>query len=106
VLSGGQLLYERVGRCEQKLLLGPVTRGARNRLLLGLPSTVRRDPGYQPGYQRNWDAASHCSNRAAGPGGKLTLGTIAVDGTNAYVTEYPAHVADARIEVLSLAGHS
>lgn len=102
VLSGGQLLYEQVGRCEQKLLLGPATRGARSRLLLGLPSTVRRDPGYQPGYQRNWDSASHCPNRAAGPGGKITLGTIALDGTNAYVTEYPADVADARIDVLPL----
>jgi hypothetical protein len=106
VLSGGQLLYEQVGRCEQKLLLGPAKRDARSRLLLGLRSTVRRDPGYQHGYQRNWDSASHCSNRAAGPGGKLTLGTIARDGTNAYVTEYPADVADARIEILSLAKHS
>ena len=102
VLSGGRLLYEQVGRCEQKLLLGPATRGARSRLLLGLPSTVRRDRGYQPGYQRNWDAASHCPNRAAGPGGKITLGTIALDGTNAYVTEYPADVADARIDALPL----
>jgi hypothetical protein len=104
VLSGGRLLYEQVDRCEQKLLLGPATRGARSQLLLGLPSTVRRDPGYQPGYQHNWDSASHCPNRAAGPGGKLTLGTIALDGTNAYVTEYPADAADARIEELSLAG--
>jgi hypothetical protein len=106
VLSGSQLLYEQVSRCEQKLLLGPATRGARSRLLLGLPSTVRRDPGYQIGYQHNWDSASHCSNRAAGPGGKLRLGTIALDGTNAYITEYPANVADARIEKLSLVGES
>jgi hypothetical protein len=102
VLSGGRLLYEEVGRCEQKLLLGPARRGARSRLLLGLPSTVRRDPGYQRGYQRNWDSASHCPNRAAGPGGKITLGTIALDGPNAYVTEYPADVADARIDVVPL----
>jgi hypothetical protein len=102
VLAGRRLLYEKVGRCEQKLLIGPATRGARSRLLLGLPSTVQRDPGYQPGYQRNWDSASHCPNRAAGPGGKITLGTIALAGTNAYVTEYPADVADARIDVLPL----
>jgi hypothetical protein len=102
VLSGGRLLYEKVGRCEQKLLLGPTRSGARSRLLLGLPSTVRRDPGYQPGYQRNWDSASHCPNRGAGPGGKITLGTIALDGMNAYVTEYRADVAEARIDVLPL----
>jgi hypothetical protein len=106
VLSHDELLYEQVGRCKQKLLLGPARPGAQGRVLLGLPSTVLRDPGYQAGYQRNWDSASHCSNRAAGRGGKLTLGTIALDGANVYITEYPADAAHARIEVLSLAGHS
>jgi hypothetical protein len=102
VLVNGQLLYEQVGRCAQQLLLGSPAKASRNRLLLSLPSTVRRDPGYQPGYQEAWNGASLCRNRSAGPGGKITLGTTALGTSAAYVTEYPADAADARIVTVSL----
>ena len=44
----------------------------RDRVLLSLPSTVLRDPGYQPGYIQNYNSASLCKNRPAGPGGTTT----------------------------------
>jgi hypothetical protein len=104
VLANGQLLYEQVGRCAQELLLGSPDGASNDKLLLSISSTVRRDPGYQRGYQQAWNTASVCANRSAGPGGKITLGTTALGTSAAYVTEYPANVTDSRIVTVSLNG--
>jgi hypothetical protein len=104
VLANGQLLYEQVGRCAQELLLGAPGIASKNTLLLSIPSAVRRDPGYQAGYQHAWNSASLCANRSAGPGSKITLGTTALGASAAYVTEYSANATRARIVSVSLNG--
>ena len=102
-LSHGSLLYERTDRCSQQLLLGSLLgAGRKDRALLTLPSTVSRDPGYQPGYVENYNAASGCPNRAAGPGGTLTLGATALGPLFAYVSESPADPAQTRIVSVAL----
>jgi hypothetical protein len=102
-LLGGRLLYERSDRCSQQLLLGsPSGGGAKDRALLTLPSTVSRDPGYEPGYVENYNAASGCPNRKAGPGGTLTLGATALGTVAAYVSESPADPAQTRIVTVAL----
>jgi hypothetical protein len=90
-LDEGRLLYERTDRCSQELLLRlPSNPPARHdRLLLLLPSTVLRDPGYQPGYIQDYNSASLCAHRGAGPGGTTTLGASALSGSTAYVSESP-----------------
>jgi hypothetical protein len=88
-LHNGLLLYERTNRCAQLLLLGAPASAAHDRTLLELPSTVLRDPGWQPGYQQAWNSASLCSNRATGAGGRLMLGATALGSADAYVTESP-----------------
>ncbi|MHB8242123.1 MAG: hypothetical protein ACYDHN_09045 [Solirubrobacteraceae bacterium] len=91
-LLGGRLLYERVDRCSQRLLLGSPRTSRRQRTLLSLPSTATRDPGYQQGYTHAYNSASRCSNRGAGRGAKMQLGPTALSATGAYVTELqPAH---------------
>jgi hypothetical protein len=62
----------------------PSPRGAR--VLLSLPSTVLRDPGYEPGYTHAYNSASGCPNRRAGRGGAVRLGTTALGASAAYVT--------------------
>ena len=102
-LSQGRLLYERTTRCEQQLLLGSASGGGSHDLpLLTLPSTVSRDPGYQPGYIENYDSASGCPNRPAGPGGTITLGPTALSVRTAYVGESPADPAHTRIVTIAL----
>jgi hypothetical protein len=83
-------------------LIAPARLGSRAKLLLALKSTVSRDRGYEPGYIPNYDQASHCRNRRAGHGGKITLGTTALAAANVYVTEYPRQVANARIVAIPL----
>jgi hypothetical protein len=107
-LNGRALLYERVTRCVQQLRLAglagagaaasrrhrrphrhPHRRGAR--VLLSLPSTVLRDPGYARGYTHAFNSASGCPNRRAGRGGAVRLGATALGASAAYVTrEGPA----------------
>jgi hypothetical protein len=87
-LLRGQLLYESVGRCAQKLWLGPVAGSGRDQVLLSLPSTVERDAGYEAGYEAKWNSASGCPNRSTGPGGALQLGPTALGLGSAYVTEF------------------
>jgi hypothetical protein len=100
-LLGGRLLLERTTRCYQQLRIGfavPRRRARpRERTLLSLPSTVRRDPGYQRGYTHAYNGASKCPNRAAGRGGAVQLGPTALGAGGAYVTESGAAAGDARI---------
>lgn len=97
---GDRLLYERVDACAQKLLLGTLHSSYRDRVLVSLPSTVRRDPGYQPGYENAWNAASNCPNRRRGRGGTRQLGPTALSGTLAYMTETLPSPARARIRTV------
>ena len=96
-LLGGRLLYERVDRCAQRLLLGP-TLGARGqRVLLRLASSATRDEGYEPGYEHAYNSASRCPNRGTGRGARMLLGPTALSSTDAYVTELWASEGHARI---------
>ncbi len=104
-LLSGRLLFERTTRCEQQVRIGPLfarrrsrrAHGARERTLLSLPSTVARDPGYQPGYTHAYNSASGCRNRPAGRGGRVLLGPTALGAASAYVTEFRAGGGFARI---------
>jgi hypothetical protein len=100
-LLGGRLLFERTTRCDQQLRIGPAAARRHSRLrertLLSLPSTVHRDPGYQPGYTHAYNGASKCPNRAAGRGGAVRLGPTALSAGGAYVTVSSAAASDARI---------
>jgi hypothetical protein len=103
-LDEGRLLYERTDRCSQELLLGlpSIPTAGRDRVLLSLPSTVLRDPGYQPGYIQDYNSASLCKNRPTGPGGTTTLGSTALSGGTAYVSESAANVAHTTIVTVGL----
>jgi hypothetical protein len=79
------------------LLIGAPYRAGGDRALLTLPSTVERDPGWQPGYQHAWNSASLCANRGTGAGGAITLGATALSAARAYVSESPADLARTRI---------
>ncbi|HMH48099.1 MAG TPA: hypothetical protein VK538_10340 [Solirubrobacteraceae bacterium] len=83
----GALLFERTTRCVQQLLVGPAGAPARDRVLRSLSSTVRRDSGYQRGYQHAYNRASGCRNRPAGVGVGTVLGPTALGASAAYVTE-------------------
>jgi hypothetical protein len=86
----GALLFERTTRCVQQLLFGPAGASASDRVLLSLPSTVRRDSGYQRGYQHAYNRASRCRSRPAGVGIGTRLGPTALGAAAAYVTEISA----------------
>jgi hypothetical protein len=101
-MLGGKLLYERTTRCVQQLLIGPATGRGRTRVLMVLPSTVRRDPGYERGYTHAYNTASLCPNRGSGPGISTQLGSTALSASAAYVTEVPSVPGDARIITLKL----
>jgi hypothetical protein len=90
-LDEGRLLYEQTDRCAQELLLGlpAISTVGHDRVLLRLPSTVLRDPGYETGYIPNYNSASLCPNRPAGAGGTTALGSTALSGSTAYVSESP-----------------
>ncbi len=103
-LRAGRLLYERTDRCSQQLRIGPLARRRRDRVLLSLPSTVPRDPGYQQGYEHHYNSASLCHNRAVRQGGTIRLGATALAASTAYVTEIPRNTARARIVTLPRAG--
>lgn len=104
-LDEGRLLYEQTDRCAQELLLGlpSISTPGRDRLLLSLPSTVLRDPGYETGYIENYNSASLCPNRPVGAGGTTMLGSTALSGSTAYVSESSvADVAHTRIIKIGL----
>ena len=94
---GGRLLYERVDRCRQELRIGALDAARNDRVLVSLASTVRRDPGYQPGYEHAYNTASVCPNRAAGPGAREQLGPTALSSSAVYFTSIPRNTEDARI---------
>jgi hypothetical protein len=122
-LLGRGLLFEQVTRCAQQLRIGAVGAGARasaagtararrsaagprtgvlsrarhERVLLSLPSTVPRDPGYEIGYTHAYNSASGCANRATGNGGSTQLGSTALGLSHAYVTLTGPVLGDARI---------
>jgi hypothetical protein len=96
-LRNRRIAYEQTNRCAQELLVGSAERRGGDRVLLTLPSTVARDPGYEQAYEHAYNSGSICPNRRTGPGGSLTLGATAMSGSRVYVTEYPQVVAGARI---------
>jgi|GEM_PF-1066002 len=96
-LRAGRLLYERTDRCSQQLRIGPPATHRHDRVLLSLPSTVRRDPGYEPGYEHHYNNASLCHDRTVRRGGAIRLGATALAASTAYVTEIPSNTARARI---------
>lgn len=97
VLSNGRLLYERVDRCAQELMIASPSSRRGDRVLLTVPSTVFRDSGYQPGYTHAYNSASVCANRKAGGGSRMTLGSSALGRSVAYLSESPADPARTRI---------
>jgi hypothetical protein len=101
-LASGHLLYVRTDRCAQELLLGGTYSSTADRVLLTLPSTVARDPGWQSGYQHAWNNASGCPNRGPGPGGTMTLSSTALGSTDAYVSESPPNLAQTSIVTVPL----
>ncbi len=100
-LLRGRLLYERVDRCSQELRIGARATQGHDRILLRLPSTVRRDPGYQRGYEHAYNGASLCRDRGARRGGKTRLGATALTRSAVYVTEIPTNPTRASIVTLS-----
>jgi len=95
-LLGGQVLFERVTRCVQQLRIAGLGRRG-GRVLLSLPSTVARDPGYQRGYTHAYNSASGCRNRRPGRGGSTLLGATALSASGAYVTKLGPGPGDAAI---------
>lgn len=93
----GRLLYERVDRCSQKLLIGPLARSRYERTLLNLPSTVKRDPGFESGYEHAYNRASLCSNRRTGRGSAIRLGPTTLSASTAFVTEISSSPEAARV---------
>jgi hypothetical protein len=93
----GRLAYERVNRCAQELRIGSWRANRRDRVLLRLSSTARRDPGYERGYEHAYNSASRCSNRRTGRGIGTRLGPTALSPSTVYVTEEPRDPERARI---------
>jgi hypothetical protein len=111
-LLGNGLLFEHVTRCVQQLRIGAThsgrghaasaqlaarSRARPERVLLSLPSTVSRDPGYQAGYTHAYNSASGCANRSTGKGGATMLGSTALGRSRAYVTLTGPLAGDVRI---------
>jgi hypothetical protein len=100
-LLGGRLLYERIDRCSQELRIGSLATQRRDRILLRLPSTVRRDPGYQVGYEHAYNSASLCKHRGVRRGGDTRMGATALSVSTAYVTEISVDPTRAHILTVS-----
>jgi hypothetical protein len=105
-LLAGRLLYERTDRCRQELRIGALSTARGERVLLHLPSTVVRDPGYERSFEHAYNMGSVCRNRNFGRGASARLGPTALTPTAAYVTEIPANPAHARIVRRSRGGAS
>lgn len=96
-LLHGRLLYERVNACGQQLRLGSVHSSHGEHILKTLASTIRRDPGYEAGYEHAWNMGSKCPNRGFGRGGKRELGPVALGGSRVYLTEVVPSTDRARV---------
>jgi hypothetical protein len=81
-VRGGKLLYVRISRCSQQLLLGPV-RGRRDRVLYQLGPLAGQDAGHEPGHTRQGERQP-CPFRLR-PTAKM-LWTTALSPTTVYVT--------------------
>ena len=90
--EGGDLLYVSASAERQQLLIGPrrARRGDRDRRLLSMPATVRRDAGHEPGRRRHREG--YPRNRAprspprAPAGAEVTLWSTALAPGAAYVS--------------------
>jgi hypothetical protein len=80
----GRLLYVKVSRCRQSLRLTRIS-GRRERVLLSLPSTARRDAGHEPGHTGQGSEPTRCPGGSRGPGGAV-LWSTALTSSVAYVT--------------------
>jgi hypothetical protein len=98
-LFNGRLLYERVGRCRQELRIGPQDSPRRDRAVMRLRSTARRDAGYEPGYQHAYNGASLCHNRGIGRARGARMGPTALSRSAIYLTEIRANL-DADLVIL------
>jgi len=101
-LLDGQVAYERVTRCAQEIRLASARESAAGRLLLELPSTVPRDPGYEEAYEHAYNMGSVCPNRGSGPGSKLRLGPLALGEAAVYITEVPEGEPPTAVRIVTL----
>ena len=90
--EGGELLYVSASAERQQLLIGPrrARRGDRDRRLLSMPATVRRDAGHEPGRRRHDEGyprhrAPRLPQRAPA-GVEVTLWSTALAPGAAYVS--------------------
>jgi hypothetical protein len=96
-LLEGRLLYERFDRCSQQLLIGSPATARANRVIVSLPSTALRDPGYEAEFTHAYNTASLCPNRRTGAGSTVRLGPTALSASTIYVTEVPSNPDEAQI---------
>ncbi len=83
-LLGDMLLYERATYCDQRLVLGSPTAGAR--VLLRIGGVASRDKGYEPGHTSQGSGPSRCPKPHARRT-HMSLWTTALAPDRAYVTE-------------------
>jgi hypothetical protein len=81
-VDGTQLLYVRVSRCSQQLLLGAL-QGKRNKVLYTLPPLAGQDAGHEPGHTTQGER--HPCPGHPKPTARM-LWTTALSATTAYVT--------------------
>jgi hypothetical protein len=81
-VRGGKLLYVRISRCSQQLLLGPLRHGP-DRVLYQLGPLAGQDSGYEPGHTSQGEHRP-CPFKLR-PTAKM-LWTTALSPTTAYVT--------------------
>lgn len=86
-LLGTRLLYVSTGYCSQQLRIGGLT-GSRDRVLLDMAPTARRDRGFEPGHTSQGSEPSRCP-RGLRPPSKTILWSTALAPRFAYVTEAP-----------------
>ncbi len=55
---------------------------------------MRRDIGYEPGFEHAYNMGSTCGDQGAGGGGRMRLGPTALSGASAYVTEITGGVRE------------
>jgi hypothetical protein len=81
-VDGGRLLFVRISRCSQQLLLGPL-RGGPDKVLFTLPPLAGQDAGHEPGHTTQGER--HPCPGHPKPTSRM-LWTTALSATTAYVT--------------------